>query len=115
MGIRTTKSTKKIGCMNLKSLIEEDILIINDYDTINELSSFISKGVKFEAEGGKNDDLVDTLILFAWMTTDTYFKELSNLDTRKEIYEERLRRMEEDMLPFGYIDNGTESTAFHRR
>jgi len=112
MGIRTTKSTKKIGCMNLKSLIEEDILIINDYDTINELSSFTSRGVNFEAEGGKNDDLVDTLILFAWMTTDTYFKELSNLDTRKEIYEERLRRMEEDMLPFGYIDNGTESTAF---
>ena len=112
LGIRTTKSTKKVGCMNLKSLIEEDALIIQDYDTINELSSFVSKGIKFEAESGRNDDLVDTLIMFAWMTTDSYFQELSNMDTRKAIYEERIRRMEEEMLPFGFIDTGVEVNTF---
>jgi hypothetical protein len=98
--------------MNLKSLIEEDALIIQDYDTINELSSFVSKGIKFEAESGRNDDLVDTLIMFAWMTTDSYFQELSNMDTRKAIYEERIRRMEEEMLPFGFIDTGVEVNTF---
>ncbi len=112
MGIRTTKATKKIGCMNMKSLIEEDKLIIKDFDTINELTSFVSKGHKYEAETGKFDDLVDTLILFSWMTTDSFFKELCDLDTRQEIYEERLRHLEENMLPFGFISSSNSADIF---
>tara|TARA_B100000497_G_scaffold18382_1_gene21823 strand:+ start:2594 stop:4222 length:1629 start_codon:yes stop_codon:yes gene_type:complete len=112
MGIRTTKSTKKIGCMNMKSLIEEDKLIIKDFETINELTSFISKGHKYEAEAGKFDDLVDTLILFSWMTTDNFFKELCDVDTRKEIYEERLKHLEENMLPFGFITSSNDTEVF---
>lgn len=112
IGIRTTKATKKTGCFNLKSLIEEDKLIVNDFETINELTSFVSKGVKFEAEADKTDDLVDTLILFSWMTTETYFKDLCNTDTRKEIYDERLRLIEENMLPFGFVHSGAEIETF---
>lgn len=112
IGIRTTKATKKTGCFNLKSLIEEDKLIVNDFETINELTSFVSKGVKFEAEADKTDDLVDTLILFSWMTTETYFKDLCNINTRKEIYEERLRLIEENMLPFGFVQSGAEIETF---
>lgn len=106
LGIRTTKATKKIGCSNLKSLIEEDKLLINDFDTIDELTTFVSKGHKFEAENGRTDDMVDTLVLFSWLATDPYFKELSDMDTRKEIYEERLRIMEEGVSPFGFINDG---------
>ena len=112
LGIRTTKATKKVGCMNMKSLIEEDKLIINDFDTLNELTSFVSKGHKYEAEKGKNDDLVDTLILFSWMTTDTFFRDLCDVDTRKELYEERLRHLEENMLPFGFITSGIQNESF---
>ena len=112
LGIRTTKATKKIGCMNMKSLIEEDKLFIRDYDTINELTTFIQKGPKYEAERGKHDDLVDTLILFSWMATDPYFKFMCDIDTRKEIYDERMRHLEENMLPFGFIAGGIDDESF---
>jgi hypothetical protein len=105
IGVRTTKSTKKTGCYNLKSLIEEDKLIINDFNTIDELCSFISKGLKYEADSGRNDDLVDTLILFSWTTTDPYFKDLSDINIRKEIYKERIQYIEDQLLPFGFINN----------
>ena len=112
LGIRTTKATKKIGCMNMKSLIEEDKLYIRDYDTINELTTFVQKGPKYEAERGRHDDLVDTLILFSWMTTDPYFKSMCDIDTRKEIYDERMRHLEENMLPFGFVSNGFDDESF---
>ncbi len=112
LGIRTTKATKKIGCFNMKSLVEEDKMIINDFDTINELTTFVAKGHKYEAENGRTDDMVDTVILFSWMVTDHYFRELSDLDTRKEIYEERIRMLEENMTPFGYIQDGAEFGNF---
>jgi hypothetical protein len=108
IGVRTTKATKKTGCFNLKSLIEEDKLIVNDFNTIDELSSFISKGLKFEADSGRNDDLVDTLVLFSWATTDNYFKDLSDINIREELYKERVRYMEEQILPFGFINNKEE-------
>ena len=76
------------------------------------MTSFISKGHKYQADVGKNDDLVDTLILFSWMTTDDYFKELSDIDTRNEIYEERLRNIEENMLPFGFISSSYDFESF---
>jgi len=112
LGIRTTKATKKQGCFNFKSLIEEDKLLIPDYETINEMSSFVAKGQKFEAEADRTDDLVDTCILFSWMTTETYFKDLCNIDTRREIYDERIRIMEENMLPFGFIRSGADIETF---
>jgi hypothetical protein len=112
LGIRTTKATKKIGCMNMKSLIEEDKLLIRDFETINELTTFISKGPKYEAEKGRTDDLVDTLVLFSWMSTDPYFKSMCDIDTRNEIYEERMKHLEENMLPFGFISNGVGGESF---
>ena len=98
--------------MNLKSLIEEDKLYIRDFETINELTTFVQKGPKFEAEKGRHDDLVDTLILFSWMATDPYFKAMCDVDIRKEIYNERMRHLEEDMLPFGFIQSGMEGENF---
>ena len=112
VGIRTTKATKKTGCFNFKSLVEEDKLIISDFETINEMTSFVSKGMKFEAEANRTDDLVDTCILFSWMTTETYFKDLCNVDTRREIYQERIRMMEENMLPFGFIHSSADIETF---
>ncbi len=112
LGIRTTKTTKKIGCLNLKGLIEGDQLLIRDYNTINELTTFIQKGPKYEAEKGRHDDMVDTLILFAWMTTEPYFRSMCDVDTRAEIYAERMKHLEENMLPFGFISSGFEKEGF---
>lgn len=107
-GIRTSKSVKAIGCSMLKLLVEQNQLLVNDEQTIEELKRFSKKGVSYEAESGHHDDMVMTLVLFAWLTGQTYFKNLTDIDTMlslKEITEEQLS---ESMLPFGYILRGDE-------
>jgi hypothetical protein len=108
LGVRTTKAVKKIGCSNLKQLVEDNKIIVEDYDIINELSTFIVKGSSFEADDGCNDDLVACLFIFAWLTDQTYFKELTNNDIRRVMMNEQQDMLEQDMAPFGFIINGLE-------
>src|SRR6056300_19066 len=110
MGLRTTKAVKKIACSNLKQMVESDKLIINDFDIISELSTFILKGTsKYEADDGCTDDLVACCLFFAWLTTQIYFKELTDNDLRSRIFEEQQNLIEQDMAPFGFVDNGIDT------
>lgn len=102
LGIKTTKITKRIGCANLKTLIETDKLNLNDYGIVNELSTYVVDGTSYNAEEGHHDDLVMCLVLFAWMISQNYFKDVSNTDIRRRIEED----VEEDFTPFGIIDDG---------
>ena len=106
LGIRTTKALKRIGCSNLKQLVEGDKLIIPDFDIVVELSTFIQKGASFEAEEGSTDDLVMCLVFFSWLTDQQYFKDLTDEDIRKRLYNEQKESIEADMAPFGFIDDG---------
>lgn len=108
MGVKTTKTIKATGCSNLRQLIEDDKLIINDFDLINEFSSFVLHGQTYKAEEGCNDDLAMCCVIFAWMVDQTYFKELTDVDIRAKMYEEQQRQLEEDMSPFGFISTGLE-------
>jgi hypothetical protein len=108
MGVKMSKTVKKTGCMNLKTLLEDDKLIINDYDIISELTTFIQKSNSFEAEDGCNDDLAMCLVIFAWLVMQEYFKEMSDQDVRKRIYEDQRDQIEADMAPFGFISDGLE-------
>jgi len=108
VGVRTTKTVKKIGCSNLKDVIENDKLLVTDYDIIQELSTFISKGNTYAAEDGHHDDLVMCLVLFAWLLRQDYFIELTDHDVRKKLYEENVKMIENEVLPFGIIDDGRE-------
>jgi hypothetical protein len=108
LGVRTTKAVKRIGCSNLKQLIEDDKLIIEDLDIISELSTFIVKGTSFEADDGCTDDLVACLFIFAWATDQTYFKELTDMDIRSTMMREQQDALEQDMAPFGFVVNGLE-------
>ena len=108
MGVKMSKTVKKIGCMNLKTLIEGDKLIIKDYDTISELTTFIQKANSFEAEGGCNDDLAMCLVIFAWLIAQPYFKEMTDNDVRKKLYEDQRNQIEQDMAPFGFISDGLD-------
>jgi hypothetical protein len=107
-GIRTTKTVKKIGCANLKTLIESDKLIINDFDTIAELNTFTRQKDSYAADEGNNDDLVMGLVIFAWLTAQSYFKEATNIDIRKVLLEENEMLGEEELIPVGIIDDGRE-------
>jgi len=104
-GVKTTKSVKKIGCANIKTLVESDKLIIEDFDTISELNTFVRVKDSYEAEEGNHDDMVMTLVFFSWLTAQSYFKEITDSDVRKKLMEERNIIMEEDMSPIGILDD----------
>lgn len=105
-GIRTTKAVKRLGCSILKSMVEDDKLLITDYRIIQELVTFITKKTSYEAEVGHNDDLVMCLVLFSWLTSQEYFKELTNLDMKKNIFQDKIKQLEEEIVPFGFIEDG---------
>jgi len=108
-GIRTTKSVKSIGCSILKMLIEQDQLILQDFNTIQELSRFSKKGSSYEAESGSHDDLVMNLVIFSWLSDQTYFKDMTDINTLMKLRQRTEEQIEEDLLPFGFIDDGSEN------
>jgi hypothetical protein len=105
-GIKTTKSVKKIGCANLKTLVENDKLIINDFDTIAEMNTFTRIRDTYAAEEGNNDDLVMGLVLFAWLTAQTFFKDSTSIDVRKLMLAEQNMLVDEQLTPVGVFDDG---------
>lgn len=111
-GIKTTQPVKKIGCATLKSFIEMDKLINPDYEILNELINFVSVRNSFEADAGHHDDLVMCLVLFSWMTTQKYFQETFDRDVRKQLYEQEMKNIEEDIIPFGFVDDGLQSEDY---
>ena len=111
LGLKMSKTVKKVGCLNLKTIIEEDKLIFSDYEVISELTTFIQKHNSFEAEEGCNDDLAMCLVIYAWLVAQDYFKELTEQDVRKRLYEEQKNQIEQDMAPFGFVLTGFEDTS----
>lgn len=111
LGIYTDKAVKRRGCMNLKTLIEEKKLLVNDFDTISEISTFIESKGSFAADDGYHDDLVMTLVLFAWLSTQPYFKELTDVNMRTVIYEKQIQAIEEQLTPFGFMSDGRDEEA----
>lgn len=110
LGVKMSKNVKKVGCSNLKTIIEDDKLIIKDYDVISELTTFIQKSQSFEAEDGCNDDLAMCLVILSWLIVQPYFKEMTDNDIRKRIYDEQKNQIEQDMSPFGFITDGLSET-----
>jgi hypothetical protein len=108
LGVRMTAAVKKLGCSNLKTLLEDDKLLTVDYDIISELTTFSQKHNSFEAEEGCNDDLAMCLVIFSWLVAQDYFKEMTDNDVRKRIYEEQKNQIEQDMSPFGFISDGLD-------
>jgi hypothetical protein len=112
LGVITDKKVKRIGCSNFKSMAEEKKLIIRDADTISEISTFIQKRNSYQADEGYHDDLVMPFVLFSWLTTNPYFKDLTNINIRKELYEKRIQDIEQELTPFGIIDDGHDESSF---
>jgi hypothetical protein len=112
LGVKMSKTVKKVGALNLKTMIEENKLLFKDYNIISELTTFISKSNSFEAEEGCNDDLAMCLVIYAWLVAQDYFKELTDQDVRKRLYEEQKNQIEQDMAPFGFISDGLDDGSF---
>ena len=112
LGVKMSKTVKKVGSLNLKAMIEENKLLFHDLDIISELTTFISKNNSFEAEDGCNDDLAMCLVIYAWLVAQEYFKELTDQDIRKRLYEEQKNQIEQDMAPFGFLNDGLDDNSF---
>ena len=112
LGVKMSSAVKKVGCSNLKQLLEGDKMLISDYEIISELTTFIQKGTSWQAEEGCNDDLAMCLVIFAWLSVQPYFKELHDNDVRKRMYEEQREGIEADMAPFGFMDDGLGESSF---
>jgi len=108
-GVRTDKKVKRIGCSQLKTLVEAQRLLVWDKDIISEFSTFVEVKDSYAADEGYHDDLVMPLVLFSWLTTNPYFRDLTNLNIRETMYENQIRQIEDDLTPFGFIDDGRES------
>ena len=108
LGVRTTKSVKRQGCFAIKSLLEEKKLNIFDADIIHEFSTFVEKNGSYVADETYHDDLVMTLVLFGWLTTNQYFTELTDINVRDKIYKQQMLQIEDSLTPFGFIDRGDE-------
>ena len=108
LGVKMSITVKKVGCANLKQIVEDDKLVFRDYEIINELTTFIQKKQSFEADEGFHDDLVMCMVIFAWLVQQDYFKEMTDNDVRQRIYDEQKNQIEQDMAPFGFIETGLE-------
>ena len=105
-GVKMTKQIKKIGCANIKTLIESDKVFINDFNIIEEMTTFIRKGQSWQADDGSTDDLMMCLVIFGWLSNQPFFKEMTDTNARQMLYEEQQSLIEQDMAPFGFVDDG---------
>ena len=112
LGITMSKKVKQVGCSMLKDLIESQKLITNDFETISELSSFVSKAQSYEADVGCHDDLVMSMLLFAWLTSQPHFKDITDLDLRRRLLQEKMQALEDELLPFGFMNDAQEDESF---
>jgi len=108
LGVRMTKQIKRIGCANIKTLMESDKIAVNSFKIIEEISTFAKRGQSYQAEDGSNDDLMMCCVMFGWISNQPYFKELTNTNARLQMYEDQQNLIEQDMAPFGFVDNGID-------
>lgn len=106
IGVRTTKSVKTLGCSMAKLLVEQNQLIIHDFDTISEFATFSKKGNSYEAEQGCHDDTVMCIVLFGWLSDQKFFKELTDINTINNLKDMNEEQMMNELTPFGIIDTG---------
>jgi hypothetical protein len=104
VGLRTTSKVKMLGCSLLKTILENEQLIVSDTNIISELGTFVKKGNSYAADTGYYDDLVMCLVLFSWLTQQKIFKNLTDCDTRGILFKSQLESIGESLLPFGFSD-----------
>ena len=103
-----TRKVKRIGCSNIKDLVEQSQITIVDQETIIEMSTFVAKGSSYEASDGNHDDLMMNLVMFGYFSTGSYFLDMTNINMKQMMFAERMREIDENIVPFGFIDDGTD-------
>ena len=103
-GVTTSKQVKRQGCFTFKSLLEEQKLLIFDEHIIHEISTFIEKGNTYQADEGYHDDLVMCMVLFGWLTSQNFFKDMTDVNVREGLYGQQMGEIESNLTPFIRVD-----------
>ena len=109
IGIEITRKTKRLGCSAIKDILEEKRLTINDEQTILEISTFEAKGQSYEASDGNHDDLMMNLVLFGYFVSTQYFSDMTDINLKQMMFQQKMQEIENDVVPFGFIDDGEEA------
>ena len=115
LGIEMTRKVKRLGCSAIKDIIENNKLDIVDENTILEISTFVAKGSSYQASEGNHDDLMMNLVMFGYFATSNYFGEMTDINLKEMMFQQRIKEIEEDVLPFGFVDDGSEYIAQQER
>jgi hypothetical protein len=108
IGVTMTRKVKRIGCSSIKDILENNKLQVVDEETILEISTFVSKGVSYEASDGNHDDLMMNLVMFGYFVSTQSFGDNFDMNIKNLLFEERMAQIEEDLPPFGIIDDGRD-------
>jgi len=106
LGVEMTRKTKRLGCSGFKDILENGKLEIVDEQTILEISTFEGRGQSYEASDGNHDDLVMNFVMFGYFATTQMFQDMTNINLKEMLFKERMEAIEEDLPPFGFIDDG---------
>tara|TARA_B110000093_G_C12802012_1_gene339256 strand:- start:60 stop:509 length:450 start_codon:yes stop_codon:yes gene_type:complete len=115
IGVEITRKTKRLGCSAIKDILEENKLEIVDENTIFEISTFESKGNSYEASDGNHDDLMMNLVMFGYFVASQFFADMTDINLKKMMFEQQAREIENDIVPFGYIDDGSDMIEQYER
>ena len=108
LGITMTRKIKRLGCSGIKDILENKKLKIVDENTIVELSTFVAKGQSYEANIGNHDDLVMNLVMFGYFISTEFFADMTNIDLKQILFDSKMKQIEDDIVPFGFIDDGEQ-------
>ena len=108
IGIEMTRKVKRIGCSAIKDILEHKKLQIFDEQTILEISTFVARGQSYEASDGNHDDLMMNLVLFGYFVSGTYFRDMTDINLKEIMFSERMKEIEQDVVPVGFIDDGSQ-------
>ena len=108
IGIEMTRRSKRLGCSAIKDILEERKLEIHDENTIMEISTFVAKGQSYEASDGNHDDLMMNLVMFGYFVSSQFFADMTDINLKKMMFENQMKQIEDDVVPFGFIDDGSD-------
>ena len=111
LGVEMTRKVKRLGCSAIKDVLENHKLSIVDENTILEISTFEARGQSYEASNGNHDDLMMNLVMFGFFISTQYFNDMTNIDLKKMLFDQKMRDIDNDIVPFGFIDDGTDYIA----
>ena len=109
IGIEMNRKVKRLGCSGIKDLLEERKLQVYDENTVLEISTFISRGQSYEASDGNHDDLMMNLVMFGYFVSTQMFNDMTDINLKQMMFENKMREIENDIVPFGFMDDGSDA------